>query len=77
VISGQWDIYDQTGPELMRSFFDHFSHGKPVAESLAEAQRSFLKKLRASREPEPWLHPYFWAVYTVAGDSRTKFETQE
>jgi hypothetical protein len=30
--------------------------------------------LRDTKQDEPWLHPYFWAVYTAAGDDRTRFE---
>ncbi len=74
VISGQWDIYDGTGPELMRGFFDHLAEGKCAPAALAESQRQFLERLRSSHEPEPWLHPYFWAVFTVAGDDRIIFK---
>ena len=70
VVSGQWDVYDGTGPELMRGLVQGVASGKPAAASLAASQREFLAKLRASKDPEPWLHPYFWAVYTAAGDDR-------
>ncbi len=71
VITGQWDVYDATGPQLLRDFFDRLSRGDPAPAALAEAQRRFLQQLRSSTEAEPWLHPYFWSVYTVAGDDRT------
>ena len=74
VVTGQWDIYDGTGPEIMRYFFAHLAGGKSAPEALADAQRQFLAGLRSSSDPEPWLHPYFWAVYTVAGDDRTSFK---
>jgi CHAT domain-containing protein len=74
VVTGQWDIYDATGPEIMGYFFKHLGRGRTAPEALADAQRQFLAGLRSSSEPEPWLHPYFWAVYTVAGDDRTYFE---
>jgi CHAT domain-containing protein len=74
VVSGQWDIYDGTGPELMHYFFDHLAKGKCAPEALADSQRQFLNRLRSSNEPEPWLHPYFWAVFSVAGDDRISFK---
>jgi CHAT domain-containing protein len=75
VIAGQWDIYDRSGPEIMRELFTQLAEGKPAYQALALSQRQFLAKLRASAEPEPWLHPYFWSVFTVCGDDRTAFQT--
>jgi CHAT domain-containing protein len=77
VVAGQWDIYDRSGPELMHNFFAHLAQGKPAHQALALSQRQFLKRLRESSETEPWLHPYFWAVFTVCGDDRTHFQPPE
>ena len=72
VVSGMWDVYDGTGPELMRSFFEELVEGRPVPAALANSQRALVSRLRASQQVEPWLHPYFWAVYTAVGDDRTR-----
>ena len=74
VVSGLWDVYDGTAPDLMLGLFNGLADGKTVSASLAGSQRAFLQRLRASKQDEPWLHPYFWAVYTAAGDDRTRFE---
>lgn len=71
VVSGLWDVYDRTGPELTRGLFCGLVNGKTTPQALADSQRTFLSKLRASKNPEPYLHPYFWALYTVNGDDRT------
>ena len=71
VVAGLWDVYDGTAPELIRGLLARVAAGQAAPAALAQSQREFLKKLRASGDPEPWLHPYFWAVYTVAGDDRT------
>jgi CHAT domain-containing protein len=71
VVAGLWDVYDGTAPELVRGLLTRVAAGQAAPAALAQSQREFLKKLRASNEAEPWLHPYFWAVYTVAGDDRT------
>jgi CHAT domain-containing protein len=73
VVAGLWDVYDATAPDLMLGFFKGLAKGRPAAQALADSQRTFLAGLRSSGEDEPWLHPYFWAVYTVSGDDRTKF----
>ena len=74
VVSGLWDVYDGTAPDLMHGTFKELVNGKAVVSALASSQRAFLQKLRDSKQDEPWLHPYFWAVYTAAGDDRTRFE---
>jgi CHAT domain-containing protein len=71
VVAGLWDVYDGTAPELIRGLLARVAAGQAAPVALAQSQREFLKKLRASADAEPWLHPYFWAVYTVAGDDRT------
>jgi CHAT domain-containing protein len=73
VVSGLWDVYDGTAPELMKGFFQRLAVGQPACVALAESQRAFVNRLRESKGVEPWLHPYFWSVYTAAGDDRTAF----
>ncbi len=77
VVSGLWDVYDGTGPELIKVFFENIAQGFSVPESLANSQRAFLKNLRSSKGFEPWLHPYFWAVYTISGDHRLCMEKEK
>jgi CHAT domain-containing protein len=72
VIAGLWDVYDDTAPDLMHGFFQHFGAGKPVAAALQESQRDFLRARRTGKT-DPWIHPYFWGVYTVSGDERVAF----
>ena len=54
--------------------FKELAAGKAAVAALASSQRAFVQKLRDTKEDEPWLHPCFWAVYTAAGDDRTRFE---
>jgi CHAT domain-containing protein len=75
VVSGLWDVYDGTAPELNKEFFARLAQGNAVPEALAQSQRSFLN-VRRSTADDPFVHPYFWAVYTVAGDDRTAFGKQ-
>ena len=74
VVSGLWDVYDGTAPELMLSFFQNLGKGRSSASALCDSQRAFLNNRRDSVKNEPYVHPYFWAVYTTAGDDRTRVE---
>ncbi|MBM4000111.1 MAG: CHAT domain-containing protein [Planctomycetes bacterium] len=67
VVSGLWDVYDGTAPRLMLGFFKRVAAGARPSSALAESQRSFVDALRKSKKAEPWLHPYFWAVFSAAG----------
>src|SRR5262249_30294563 len=73
VVSGLWDVYDETAPDLMNGLFVGLRKGKGIAEALAQSQRAFLARAKASPKPDPFIHPYFWSVYTVCGDDRTRW----
>ncbi|QDU94489.1 CHAT domain-containing protein [Lignipirellula cremea] len=74
VVSGLWDVYDGTGPLLMRSFFEKLNDGDTAVSALASAQRDFLAGRRRNGPSDPWIHPYFWAVYTSAGSDTCRLE---
>ena len=75
VLSGLWDVNDDTAPELVRQFHEQVLAGKSPSQALAEAQREFLDKRRSSNKAlakdkfydELYLHPYFWSVFCVTG----------
>ena len=67
VLSGMWDVYDDTAPILIRQFHEQLLTGKLPSQALAESQRAFLKQQRSEGADNPWIHPYFWAVFGVAG----------
>ena len=71
VVAGLWDVYDGTAPDLILGMLQRVKRGITAPQAWAESQREFLRKLRVSTDAEPWLHPYFWSVFTVLGDDRT------
>ena len=76
VVSGLWDVYDDTAPELIRSTMTNFHGGQTISRSLAKAQREFLRVRKEAGASDPWVHPYFWAVYTCSGGGHSKFATR-
>jgi len=76
VVSGQWDVFDGTAPELMMQFFVGLDEGRPVPSALADSQRKLLAKERSLASGKFFLHPYFWAVFKSTGDDRTHLGRQ-
>ncbi len=76
VVSGLWDVYDDTAPELIKSTMTNFNGGQTISRSLAEAQREFLRVRKEAGASDPWVHPYFWAVYTCSGGGHSKFASR-
>lgn len=72
VVAGLWDVYDATGPLLMDRYFLHLDAGQGAALALAKAQREFLARRRENGPQDPWIHPYFWAVYNCTGTGEVK-----
>ncbi|TWU25278.1 CHAT domain protein [Novipirellula galeiformis] len=71
IVSGLWDVYDDTAPLLMRSTMKHFADGDTLRRSLALAQRNFVADRKAKGPKDLWIHPYFWAVYNCSGSGHT------
>ena len=71
VIDGIWDVYDATGTEIMDHVFESLRQGARTPEAVARAQRKFLQDRRLEGPGDPWIHPYFWAVYKVSGSDLT------
>ena len=69
VLSGLWDVYDGTAPDLIRQFHEQIVKGQSPSQAIAEAQRIFLNKRRSveKRDEAVFLHPYFWSVFCVVG----------
>jgi len=74
IVSGLWDVYDATGPLLMNAFFTHLVQGQTAATALANSQRDFLRDRRKEGPSDPWIHPYFWSVYTLSGSDKASVE---
>lgn len=72
VVAGLWDVYDDTGVEIMNNFFAEVHAGDTVPQALADAQRKFLSARRAEGPQDFWIHPYFWAVYKSTGSDLSR-----
>ena len=62
VLATLWPIDDAASEALMTSFHRHFRQGLSSVESLRAAQREIAKE-------EHWKSSYFWASFTLMGDS--------
>lgn len=73
VVSSMWDVYDDTGVELVHELLRQLKSGQTAPASIAIAQRKFLADRRAEGPSDPWIHPYFWAVFKSTGDDTVRF----
>ncbi|GCE46621.1 tetratricopeptide repeat protein [Thermosporothrix hazakensis] len=62
-----WKVDDASSAELMEMFYRQLLQGATKAGALAQAQRAFLLRARASLHPYR-LHPYFWGAFQLIGD---------
>lgn len=62
-----WKVDDASSAELMTLFYERLLAGRAKVIALAEAQRSFLARTRASSR-SGYAHPYFWAAFQLIGD---------
>lgn len=62
-----WKVDDASSAELMEMFYQALLGEYSKAEALAGAQRAFLARARASKQPYR-IHPYYWAAFHLIGD---------
>ncbi|HEX7333910.1 MAG TPA: CHAT domain-containing tetratricopeptide repeat protein [Pyrinomonadaceae bacterium] len=64
VVASLWKVDDEATAELMKRFYKNMlEEGMTPATALREAQNSF-------RQHPSWSAPYYWAGFTLQGDSR-------
>lgn len=64
ILSTLWPVYDRETTEWMEAFYAHLlnrNQNRYLAESVQEAQITFI---------EQGYHPFYWAGFTLSGDSR-------
>ena len=55
---------DDSGSEIITSFYRHLSEGKNKDEALRMSKIEFMRE-----SPPAYSHPYYWATYEVVGDN--------
>jgi CHAT domain-containing protein/Flp pilus assembly protein TadD len=69
VVASLWKVDDEATAELMKQFYANMlQHGMPPASALREAQNSI-------RHQPQWRSPYYWAAFTLQGDSSRVIKT--
>ena len=64
VVRTAWEVNDDSGSEIITSFYRHLSEGKNKDEALR------MSKIEFMRESSPaYSHPYYWATYEVVGNN--------
>ena len=63
IIMTSWAVEDNSGVDLMTSFYKYLSEGKPKNEALRMAKLDYLETSDQLKS-----HPHFWAAYMNIGD---------
>jgi CHAT domain-containing protein/Tfp pilus assembly protein PilF len=65
VVASLWKVDDEATAELMKFFYTNLlKNGMTPAAALSAAQNSI-------RQQKRWSSPYYWAAFTIQGDSRS------
>lgn len=65
VVASLWKVDDEATSELMKLFYTNLlKNGMTPAAALSAAQNSI-------RQQKRWSSPYYWAAFTIQGDSRS------
>ena len=71
VIASIWPVESSISQKLMVSFYKELKqNGQPISTAFADSVRNFLK----STTSKAFLHPRFWASFTVYGDGGNKLQ---
>ncbi len=63
VINSLWNVNDNAGFKIMKSFYENLSQGKTKNVSLREAKLAFIKD-----SPPSLINPKYWSGYVLTGD---------
>lgn len=64
VVMTLWEVQDESGSEIMNSYYTYLSEGDQKAVALQKAKLDFLTSANMLKS-----HPYYWSSYIVSGDT--------
>ena len=65
VVSSLWPVTDESGKDLMISFYKNLDKGYSKSKALREAKLNYLETAKATELK----HPFYWAGFVVVGDN--------
>jgi hypothetical protein len=64
IIMSLWEVEDESGTEIMTSFYKNIKKGKPKDESLRLAKLEYLESVSSRKA-----HPHYWLGFVSIGDN--------
>lgn len=64
IIMSLWEVEDQSGTQIMTSFYKNLKKGKDKDESLRLAKLEYLESVSSRRA-----HPHYWLGFVSIGDN--------
>jgi CHAT domain-containing protein/tetratricopeptide (TPR) repeat protein len=71
VVKTSWAVNDDSGSEIIKKFYRNLSKGMRKDEALRKAKLDYIKGASPA-----FSNPYYWAAYSVLGDSRAVIKSK-
>ncbi len=72
IIMSLWEVEDQSGTQIMGSFYKNLKKGKTKDESLRQAKLEYLEGANSRRA-----HPHYWLGYVCIGDNSPLYKSYD
>ncbi len=67
-----WEVDDESGTEIMTSFYKNLKKGKSKDESLRQSKLSYLESVNSRRA-----HPHYWLGFVNIGDNSPLYNSYD
>jgi CHAT domain-containing protein len=68
VVMSLWEVDDQSGTDIIKTFYKHLKQGRSKSESLRKARKKYLANAGQMHS-----HPYFWCSLVILGEDEAIF----
>ena len=72
IIMSLWEVDDESGTEIMTSFYKNLKKGKSKDESLRQSKLSYLESVNSRRA-----HPHYWLGFVNIGDNSPLYNSYD